>query len=93
MKNVFVLQDATIQKHSVAKKSPIKEPYRMIGMEWCFSVTSVYIYDSGSFVPKIFRRLLTVSLKRRVKLATGCRPFIPSYGGSLTSITDRPCAI
>ncbi len=24
----------------------------MIGMEWCFSVTPVYIYDSSSIVPK-----------------------------------------
>ncbi len=55
----------------------------MIGKEWCFSATSVYIYDSGSIV-------LTGFLEEEGKHATGCRPLLSS--GSLTSIRDMPCA-
>ncbi len=40
----------------------------MIGKEWCFGVTSVYIYDSGYIVLNIFRRLLNAPLKRQGKL-------------------------
>ncbi len=47
----------------------------MSGKEWFFSVTFMYIYDSGSIVTKMIRRPLTVSLKKRVKHATCYRPF------------------
>ncbi len=31
----------------------------MIGKEWCFSATSVYVHDSGAIVLKNFQDVLT----------------------------------
>ncbi len=39
----------------------------MIGTEWSFSVTSVYIYDSGSIVPKNFGEALNGFLEEEDK--------------------------